>query len=85
MCSSDLLWFEVVARLPAGTAALGTLGVPVVGVAGAMALLGERPSAADLAGFACVMAAATIALRAGPAVNHARAAGTPTAGGRGPL
>ncbi|MFO1197343.1 MAG: EamA family transporter [Burkholderiaceae bacterium] len=82
MALAYFLWFEVIARLPAGTAALGTLGVPVVGVAGAMALLGERPSAADLAGFACVLAAATIALRAGPAVIHARAAGTPADGAR---
>ncbi len=57
------LWFEVVARLPAGVAAMGTLMVPVVGVTGAMLLLGERPGAADLGGFALIFAAAAIALR----------------------
>jgi drug/metabolite transporter (DMT)-like permease len=59
------IWFEVVARLPAGVAALGSLAVPVVGVSSAMALLGERPSGFDLAGFALILAAATVALRAG--------------------
>ncbi len=56
------LWFEVVARLPAGVAALGTLLVPVVGVSGAMLLLGERPSGFDLGGFALITAAAALAL-----------------------
>jgi drug/metabolite transporter (DMT)-like permease len=57
-----LLWFEVVARLPAGVAALGTLMVPVVGVSSAMLLFGERPSASDLGGFALIIAAASVAL-----------------------
>ena len=57
------IWFEVVARLPAGIAALGTLVVPVVGVSGAMALLGERPSGTDLGGFVLIIAAAALALR----------------------
>lgn len=56
------LWFEVVARLPAGTAALGTLMVPVVGVSSAMLLFGERPSANDLGGFVLIIAAAATAL-----------------------
>ncbi|HEX6143985.1 MAG TPA: DMT family transporter [Geminicoccaceae bacterium] len=56
------LWFEVVARLPAGTAALGTLGIPVVGVLGAMLLLGERPTVPDLIGFALILAAAATVL-----------------------
>ena len=56
------LWFEVVSRLPAGTAALGTLGIPVVGVLGAALILGERPTAADLMGFALILAAAATVL-----------------------
>ncbi len=59
-----LIWFDIVARLPAGVAALGTLLIPVVGVAGAMALLHERPSAADLGGFALIIGAAALALLA---------------------
>jgi len=61
-----VVWFEVVARVPAGVAALGTLMVPVVGVSSAMWLLGERPSGYDLGGFALVIAAATVALRTPP-------------------
>jgi drug/metabolite transporter (DMT)-like permease len=54
-----VVWFDVVARLPAGVAALGTLMVPVVGVTSAMALLGERPGASDLGGFVLIIAAAS--------------------------
>ena len=38
------LWFEVIDRLPAMTASLGSLLVPVVGVIGSAVLLGERPT-----------------------------------------
>lgn len=69
-----LIWFDIVARLPAGVAAMGTLLVPVVGVVGAMTLLGERPGVADLGGFALIIAAAAIALlapRRGAGINAA--------------
>ncbi len=65
-----LIWFDVVARLPAGVAALGTLLVPVVGVAGAMTLLGERPSVSDLGGFGLIIAAASLALLAPRALSR---------------
>ena len=58
------IWFEVVARLPASVASLGTLLIPVVGVVGAMLVLGERPGTSDLLGFAAIGAAAWAALRA---------------------
>lgn len=57
-----LLWFAILPRLAAGAATLGTLLVPAVGVLGATALLGERPSAADLAGLVLVIAAAATIL-----------------------
>ena len=63
MALGYLVWFDVVARLPGGIAALGTLLVPVVGVTGAMLLLGERPTASDIAGLVLITAAAAIALR----------------------
>lgn len=57
-----LLWFAILPRLPAGVTTLGTLLVPAVGVLGAMALLGERPTAFDLAGLVLVIAAAATIL-----------------------
>jgi drug/metabolite transporter (DMT)-like permease len=56
------LWFEIIASLPAGVAALGTLLVPVVGVSSAVLLLGERPSTPDLIGFALIFGAAVCVL-----------------------
>ena len=56
-----LLWFQAVARLPASTAGLGTLMVPVVGVVASALLLGDRPTGSDLAGFALIFAAALCA------------------------
>ena len=63
MALGYLVWFDVVARLPGGVAALGTLLVPAVGVTGAMLLLGERPTASDIAGLVLITAAAAIVLR----------------------
>jgi drug/metabolite transporter (DMT)-like permease len=63
MALGYLIWFDVVARLPGGIAALGTLLVPVVGVSGAMLLLGEHPSGFDIAGLVLITAAAAIVLR----------------------
>ncbi len=63
------VWFEVVARLPAATAALGVLMVPVVGVSSAMLLVGDRPTPMDFVGFALVMTAAgCVLLRPAPKV-----------------
>lgn len=61
---SYFVWFGVVARLPAATAAIGTLLVPVVGVASAMAIIGDRPSAFDYLGFALIVAAVMLNMRA---------------------
>jgi drug/metabolite transporter (DMT)-like permease len=59
---ATVLWFEVVTRIPASIAALGTLLVPAVGVASAMLILGEQPSAADHIGLALIVAAASTVL-----------------------
>ena len=56
------LWFVVVDRLPTTTASLGSLLVPVVGVLGSALVVGERPSAFDIVGFACIFAAAASVL-----------------------
>jgi drug/metabolite transporter (DMT)-like permease len=56
------LWFVVAVRLPAVTAALGSLLVPVVGVIGSAWVLGERPNLTDAIGFALIFAAAASVL-----------------------
>jgi drug/metabolite transporter (DMT)-like permease len=56
------LWFAVVRRLPATTASLGVLSVPVVGVVMSMILLGERLTAPDIVGFALIFAASACVL-----------------------
>jgi len=55
-----VLWYRLLAEQSATVAALTTLTVPVVGVLGAMALVGERPGAADWLGFALVLAGAAL-------------------------
>ncbi len=54
------LWFILSERVSATVAALTTLTVPVVGVLGAMALVGDRPGVLDWWGFACVLAGAAV-------------------------
>jgi drug/metabolite transporter (DMT)-like permease len=63
------LWFVVVERLPAMTASLGSLLVPVVGVIGSAWLVGERPNLSDAIGFALIFSAAACVLLQ-PNVKH---------------
>lgn len=56
------LWFAILRRLPAVTASLGILGIPVIGVLSSMLILGERPTTADLIGFAFIFAASACIL-----------------------
>lgn len=51
------LWFSIVGRLPAMTASLGLLSVPLIGVISTAILLGERPTAFDMIGFVLIFAA----------------------------
>ncbi len=51
------MWFEVVRRLPAGTAALGSLGTPAMGVLMTVLIIGERPTPTDMIGFALIFTA----------------------------
>ena len=67
-----LLWFEIVRRLPATTATLGVLSVPVIGVVASMLMLGERPTVADVIGFALILAAAACVLLAPTSMVGAR-------------
>jgi drug/metabolite transporter (DMT)-like permease len=58
------LWFAAVQRLPATIASLGTLSVPVIGIAASAVVLGERPTTADFVGCALILAAAACVLLA---------------------
>jgi drug/metabolite transporter (DMT)-like permease len=57
-----VLWFDIVQRLPATTASLGVLSVPVVGIIASVIMLGERPTLADIIGFALMFAASAAVL-----------------------
>jgi drug/metabolite transporter (DMT)-like permease len=64
-----VLWFTLLARVSVAAASLTTLAIPVVGVIGAMTIVGERPAALDYVGFAAVLAAAGVTMlgaRPGP-------------------
>jgi len=56
------LWFAIVRRLPAATASLGVVSVPVIGVVASIIILGETPTAADVLGFALIFAASACVL-----------------------
>jgi drug/metabolite transporter (DMT)-like permease len=56
------LWFPVVKRLPAVTASLGVLAVPVVGIVQSYLILGEVPTEPDMIGFALIFAASACVL-----------------------
>jgi len=56
------LWFSIIGRMPAATASLGSLCVPVVGILSSIILLGERPDFADAIGFTLIFAAAATVL-----------------------
>ncbi len=53
-----VVWFVLLDRFSATVSSLTTLMVPVVGVVGAMALVGDRPALLDWAGFALVLGGA---------------------------
>ena len=57
-----LLWFSIIGRLSTVMASLGTLINPVVGVIGAMIVLGDRPTVPDAIGFTLILGAAACVL-----------------------
>jgi drug/metabolite transporter (DMT)-like permease len=69
------LWYHIVGRLPATTAALGSLLSPAIGVLLSALVLGEVPSTSDVIGFGLIFAAAmTVILRRPAKVPAADAA-----------
>lgn len=71
------LWFTIVRRLPATTASLGVLSVPVIGICGSLLMLGEIPTTADIVGFALIFAASACVLL----TRHAPTLPSPACGG----
>jgi len=59
---AHFLWWSIVGRLPATTASIGALLVPVVGVVGSTVLLGDRPTPSDIVGFVLIFVAAACVL-----------------------
>jgi drug/metabolite transporter (DMT)-like permease len=59
---AHFLWWSIIGRLPAITASLGSLIVPVVGVTASAVYLGERLTVPDMIGFALIFAAAACVL-----------------------
>jgi drug/metabolite transporter (DMT)-like permease len=55
-----LLWLYVLNHLPAGTASINALAIPVVAVLGAWIQLGEKPDLFELAGMLTIAAALTM-------------------------
>jgi len=59
---AHFLWWSIVGRLSTATASLGSLLVPVIGVAASTVILGERPTLPDIVGFVLIFAAAACVL-----------------------
>lgn len=62
-CLAYLAWFRALKRLQAGTAAIGSLLVPVVGVLGSAALLGEPLGLRQVAALALTLGGVALASR----------------------
>jgi drug/metabolite transporter (DMT)-like permease len=56
------IWFNIIGRLSTAMASLGSLINPVVGVIGAVIVLGDRPTVSDWIGFALIFSAAACVL-----------------------
>ena len=63
-CLCYVCWFAALERLPAATASIGTLLVPVVGVLGASAMLNEPLGLREIAALAFTLGGVAVALRA---------------------
>ena len=55
-----VMWYRLLASASATASSLAVLAVPVVGVLGAMLLVGDRPSTTDWVGFALVLGGAAL-------------------------
>jgi drug/metabolite transporter (DMT)-like permease len=67
------MWFAIVGRVPALTATLGIVGIPVIGVVSTMLIIGERLTPGDTIGFAFIFAASLCAQIPASAFRRAKA------------
>lgn len=65
-----VVWLYVLQSLPAGTAGLSGLAIPVVGVVAAWIQLGERPGVWEAAGIALILAALAVLTLRGLVANR---------------
>ena len=70
------LWYNIVGRLPATTASLGSLMSSAIGVVLSALVLGEIPSTIDVIGFGLIFAAAMTVILRRPADRPAAAPAT---------
>ena len=59
---AHFLWWSIVGKLPAVTASIGALLVPVVGVIASVVFLGDKPTINDIIGFVLIFCAAACVL-----------------------
>ena len=62
-CVGYVCWFAALARLPASVAAIGTMAVPVIGVAASALALGEPLGVGQIAALAFTLAGVVLATR----------------------
>jgi drug/metabolite transporter (DMT)-like permease len=62
-CLSYVCWFAALERLPATTASIGTLLVPVVGVLASAAILREPLGIREIGALAVTLGGVAVALR----------------------
>jgi drug/metabolite transporter (DMT)-like permease len=55
-----VLWFSLIRTVPASTAAIGTLLIPIFGVLGSIAILGDWPTSLDVAGLGLILTAVAL-------------------------
>ena len=62
-CIAYVSWFAALSRLPASVAAIGTMAVPVIGVAASAAALHEPLGVAQIVALAFTLAGVVLATR----------------------
>jgi drug/metabolite transporter (DMT)-like permease len=65
-----LLWLYILHNLPAGTAGISSLAIPVVGVLAAWIQLGERPGTLEAIGMGLIVAALAVLTARGLRMSH---------------